>query len=85
MSKVIWHTTMSLDGFIAGPGDSMDWAWERSSPNELANEDRDATGAILGGRRWHNVAMEKYDGRHLRRQVGGTRLRAHPRATRGPA
>jgi hypothetical protein len=26
MSSVIWHITMSLDGFIAGPNDSMDWA-----------------------------------------------------------
>ena len=25
MSSVIWHVTMSLDGFIAGPNDSMDW------------------------------------------------------------
>src|SRR5918994_1505702 len=25
MSGVIWHITMSLDGFIAGPNDSMDW------------------------------------------------------------
>jgi hypothetical protein len=24
MSEVIWPVTMSLDGFIAGPGDSMD-------------------------------------------------------------
>jgi hypothetical protein len=23
--KVIWHVTMSLDGFIAGPDDAMDW------------------------------------------------------------
>ena len=25
MGTVIWHVTMSLDGFIAGPNDSMDW------------------------------------------------------------
>jgi hypothetical protein len=25
VSKVIWHITMSLDGFIAGSDDSMDW------------------------------------------------------------
>jgi dihydrofolate reductase len=25
MSRVLWHTTMSLDGFIAGPDHSMDW------------------------------------------------------------
>jgi hypothetical protein len=30
VERVIWHVTMSLDGFIAGPNDSMDWvvtAW----------------------------------------------------------
>jgi hypothetical protein len=26
--KVLWHVTMLLDGFIAGPGDSMEWASE---------------------------------------------------------
>ena len=25
MGSVVWHITMSLDGFIAGPNDSMDW------------------------------------------------------------
>ena len=25
MSKVLWHITMSLDGFVAGPGDDMSW------------------------------------------------------------
>ena len=27
MSKVMWHTTMSLDGFIAGTNDSTEWAF----------------------------------------------------------
>ena len=25
MGKVLWHTMMSLDGFIAGPNDEMEW------------------------------------------------------------
>ena len=25
MGKVLWHVTMSLDGFIAGPRDDMTW------------------------------------------------------------
>jgi dihydrofolate reductase len=25
MGKVLWHITMSLDGFVAGPGDDMGW------------------------------------------------------------
>jgi dihydrofolate reductase len=28
MGKVFWHVTMSLDGFIAGPNDSMDWVFD---------------------------------------------------------
>jgi hypothetical protein len=28
--KILWHTTMSLDGFIAGADDSMDWTFGRS-------------------------------------------------------
>jgi dihydrofolate reductase len=31
VGKVIWHVTMSLDGFIAGPQDSMDWAFASAS------------------------------------------------------
>lgn len=27
MGKVTWHVTMSLDGFIAGPNDAMDWVF----------------------------------------------------------
>jgi len=26
--KVLWHVTMSLDGFIAGRGDAMDWVFK---------------------------------------------------------
>jgi hypothetical protein len=29
MRKVIWHVTMSLDGFMAGPDDSVDALLER--------------------------------------------------------
>jgi dihydrofolate reductase len=74
VSKVIWHITMSLDGFIAGPDDSMDWVvgeWsddgtgtrdievDRSS---MADEVLASAGAILGGRRWYDVAERLYDG-----------------------
>jgi dihydrofolate reductase len=62
MTKIMWHTMMSLDGFIAGPDDSMDWAFKNPGRSALADEVRDATGAILGGRRWYDVATAKYDG-----------------------
>ena len=63
MSKVVWHITMSVDGFIAGPGDAMDWAFGHSDePSAIADGVLRDTGAILGGRRWHDGAMEHHDG-----------------------
>jgi hypothetical protein len=36
-SKVLWHVTMSMDGFIAGPDDAMDWALQDPpEPNPAA-------------------------------------------------
>jgi len=76
MSKVIWHIAMSLDGFIAGPDDSMDWAvgeWSDDGTNTrdieverstVADEVLHSAGAILGGRRWYDVAARLYDGVH---------------------
>jgi dihydrofolate reductase len=63
MSKTTWHVTMSLDGFIAGPEHTMDWAFGHGdAPNAIADSVRTSTGAILAGRAWHDVAMERYDG-----------------------
>ena len=28
MAAVVWHITMSLDGFIAGPDDAMEWVFD---------------------------------------------------------
>jgi dihydrofolate reductase len=54
--KVIVHRTMSLDGFIAGPGDSMDWIFEYATPDQAA-EVMAATGAIIAGRRTYEVGQ----------------------------
>ncbi len=74
MSNVIWHVTMSLDGFIAGPNDSMDWVvaqWSEGGKNtrdivvqrsSVADEVLRAAGTILGGRRWYDVAVRTSDG-----------------------
>jgi dihydrofolate reductase len=62
MTSVIWHTMMSLDGFIAGPDDTMDWAFRHGGRSALADETRDSIGAILAGRRWYDVASARYDG-----------------------
>jgi dihydrofolate reductase len=62
VSDVIWHITMSLDGYIAGPGDSMDWAFAHSERSAVADDVLENAGSILGGRRWFDVASELYDG-----------------------
>jgi len=61
--KVVWHVTMSLDGFIAGPDDQMAWAFEYDEPSEMAHDVMAATGAVLAGRRWYDVATSRYGGR----------------------
>ncbi|GAB3205379.1 dihydrofolate reductase family protein [Marinactinospora thermotolerans] len=66
MGKVLVHVTMSLDGFIAGPEDAMDWVFAGLEPNEAADEVMRATGAVLAGRRTYEVglrdAQEIYEG-----------------------
>ena len=44
--KVVVNRCMSLDGFIAGPGHSMDWGDGRAladfvAPDDVAGQDRD--------------------------------------------
>src|SRR6266702_2493074 len=53
--KVVVNRSMSLDGFIAGPGHAMDWIFDFVAPNEFP-EIAAATGAMLIGRRTYEVA-----------------------------
>jgi dihydrofolate reductase len=52
--KVVVNRSMSLDGFIAGPGDAMDWVFDFVAPDEFP-EIAAATGAMLVGRRTAEV------------------------------
>jgi dihydrofolate reductase len=52
--KVVVNRSMSLDGFIAGPGDAMDWVFDFMAQEEFA-EQAAATGAMLVGRRTYEV------------------------------
>jgi dihydrofolate reductase len=52
--KVVVNRAMSLDGFIAGPGDAMDWILELV-PHEIVAEVAAATGSMLVGRRTWDV------------------------------
>ena len=57
--KVVVNRCMSLDGFIAGPGHSMDWGGDRALADFVAPDDfaeiAAATGAMLVGRRTYEV------------------------------
>lgn len=53
--KVLWHFTMSLDGFIAGPEHSMDWLSGLSVAPGVVDELVATTGAVLGGRRGYDA------------------------------
>lgn len=57
MAAVVWHVTMSLDGFIAGPDDAMDWVFDYFSEeeNETAGAVIETTGAIIMGRHTYEV------------------------------
>ena len=54
--KVVVNRSMSLDGFIAGPGNAMDWIFDFIEPNaDWMTEIAAATGAMLVGRRTDEV------------------------------
>jgi dihydrofolate reductase len=54
--KVVVNRSMSLDGFIAGPGDAMDWIFDFVAPDAAwLTEAAAATGAMLIGRRTDQV------------------------------
>ena len=52
--KVVVNRSMSLDGFIAGPGHAMDWVFDFVAPDEFPDIAA-ATGAMLIGRRTYEV------------------------------
>jgi dihydrofolate reductase len=55
-SKVVVNRSMSLDGFIAGPGDAMGWIFDSLTSSEDAVAAIAArTGAMLMGRRTYDV------------------------------
>ena len=56
MGKLLWHTMMSLDGFIAGPNDDMSWAFGiEAGSGETVDKVVASTGALLVGRRTQDV------------------------------
>ena len=58
MGKLLWHTMMSLDGFIAGPGHDMDWLFEvevEGGDGRAVDEVMRSIGALLVGRGTQDV------------------------------
>ncbi|MCD7440959.1 dihydrofolate reductase family protein [Streptomyces lincolnensis] len=53
--KVLWHFTMSLDGFIAGPNHSFDWLSGVTGRPGLEEEYGATCGAVIGGRDSYDV------------------------------
>src|SRR6195256_3680982 len=51
MGKLLYSATMSLDGFIAGPGGDMSWLTEHLGPNPAVDELIGQIGALLVGNR----------------------------------
>jgi dihydrofolate reductase len=51
MSKVLYSVSMSLDGFIAGPGGDMSWLVPYLEPNPEVDNLAAQIGALLAGKR----------------------------------
>jgi dihydrofolate reductase len=72
MAKVLWTTTMSLDGFIAGPGDDMRWVFEYDSNDSGSVQELiRTTGALLVGRRTHDVGRKEDQVEEAKAPFGG--------------
>jgi len=64
---------MSLDGFITGPDDAMDWVVKQGSDNggrvqdirveksSVAEEVMQSAGAILAGCQWYDIATQRFN------------------------
>jgi dihydrofolate reductase len=51
MAKLLYSASMSMDGFIAGPGGDMSWLSDYLAPNPLVDDLIGDIGALLVGRR----------------------------------
>src|SRR5260221_11662624 len=56
MAPVLWHVTMSLDGFIAGPAGAMDWTseWDDQFIETCDDWVIPYMGALISGRFFFN-------------------------------
>ncbi|WP_326565870.1 dihydrofolate reductase family protein [Amycolatopsis rhabdoformis] len=71
MGNVRWHLMMSLDGFAAGPGHSMDWMSGTKVAPGVHHEAIATLGAVLGGRRGYDALTQRVPGQAGRQPYGG--------------
>jgi hypothetical protein len=57
MAALLYSATMSLDGFIAGPGGDMSWLTEHLGPNPPVDDLIGRIGALLVGNRSFRVTF----------------------------
>lgn len=69
MTKVLWHITMSLDGFIAPMDDSTEWMFGYGAAGPIGLETMKRTGAVLSGRRGYDLGNRPGEGE--RKLYGG--------------
>jgi len=60
--SLVSHHTISLDGYVAGRDDEVEWSFEYGSATSLATETMERIGAIVAGRRWYELARERWNG-----------------------
>jgi dihydrofolate reductase len=53
-ARTLYSCTMSLDGFLAGPGGDMQWLRRHLGPNPVAEDIVGRIGSLLVGRRTHD-------------------------------
>jgi dihydrofolate reductase len=85
MTEVLWHTAMSLDGFVAAPDDDMRWIFEiTTGRGQTANEVMASIGAIVMGRRTYEVENRDRPGIYGGAWSGALFVLTHDPPTRAP-
>ncbi len=58
MGRLIYSMSVSLDGFAAGPGGSLDWVQVDDELHEVFNEEARAMSGFLYGRRMYELMAD---------------------------
>jgi dihydrofolate reductase len=76
LDKVFWSVTMSLDGFVAGPNDAIDWVFgfvplDSPETQAMLEEIIRTTGSVLSGKRSYNMGRKPGQRPEARKVLGG--------------